>query len=95
MSRIIDETPRTVAAAMALQLYGGIEPDASRYLAGRILQAADRAQSRGHQDSGPTLAEVERAASELARQGVNASPAQVHHALFAALCPEPFSGGDS
>jgi hypothetical protein len=84
-------TPRLVAAAVALQIYGGHDPDSSRYLAERVLTAADRADTRGHPDSGPTQTEVARATSELARQGVTASPAQMHRALFAALCPEPFA----
>lgn len=82
---------RLTAAAVALQLYGGLDPDGSRYLAQRVVAAVDRAGARGHADSGPTQTEVARATSELARQGVTVSPAQMHRALFAALCPEPFA----
>lgn len=84
-------TQREVAAAVTLQLYGGVDPDTSRYLAARVVLAVDRAAARGHADSGPTQTEVARATSELARQGVTASPAQMHRAMFAALCPEPFA----
>jgi hypothetical protein len=80
---------RQTAAAVCLQFYGGMDPDTSRYLAERVVQAVDRAQTRGHSESGPTPSEVERASRELVRQGVKASPAQVHGALFAALCPDP------
>lgn len=83
-------TPRHVAAATALQLYAGMDPDSSRYLADRVINAIDRAGARGHADSGPTQTEVARATSELARQGVTASPAQVECAMFAALVPELF-----
>lgn len=81
-------TQRELAAAVALQLYGGVDPDASRSLAERVVRAVDRAGSRGHAGSGPTQTEVARATEELARQGVTASPAQMHRALFAALVPE-------
>jgi hypothetical protein len=84
-------SPRHVAAALALQLYGGLDPDGSRYLAERVLTAVDRAATRGHAGSGPTQTEVARATAELVSQGVPASPVQVHRALFAALCPEPFA----
>jgi hypothetical protein len=84
-------THRQVAAALALQVHGGMDPDGSRNLADRFLRAADRAAARGHTDSGPTQTEVARATSELARQGVTASPAQVERALLAALVPEMFA----
>jgi hypothetical protein len=80
---------RQTAAAVCLQFDGGMDPDTARYLADRVIRAVDRAQTRGHPGSGPTLTEVERASRELVRQGVKASPAQVHGALFAALCPDP------
>jgi hypothetical protein len=80
-------THRQVAAALALQVHGGMDPDGSRDLADRVLRAA----ARGHTDSGPTQTEVARATSELARQGVTASPAQVERALLAALVPEMFA----
>lgn len=79
---------REIAAAVTLQLYGGMDPDASRSLAERVVRAVDRAGARGHADSGPTPDEVARATSELTRQGVPVSPAQMHRAMFAALVPE-------
>lgn len=83
--------PRLVAAAVTLQIYGRHDPDSSRYLAERVVRAVDRAATRGHAGSGPTQTEVARATAALVDQGVPASPAQVHRALFAALCPEPFA----
>ena len=81
-------SPREVAAATFLQLYTGVDPDASRSLAQRLVETVDRAGARGHADSGPTQTEVARAVSELARQGVTVSPADMERAMFSALVPE-------
>jgi hypothetical protein len=56
-----------------------------------VVEAVDRAAARGHANSGPTQTEVARATAELVGQGVLATPPQVHRAMFAALCPEPFA----
>jgi hypothetical protein len=85
----VTDDDRLLAAAVCLQIYGGMEPDTSRYLAERVVQAVDRAQTRGHSESGPTPSEVERASRELECLGVVATDVEVHHALFAALCPDP------
>jgi hypothetical protein len=80
-------TKRELAAAVELQIYAGLDPDSSNYVAERIVQAIDRAHARGHTNPGPTQTEGARATAELARQGVTTSPAQMHRALLAALCP--------
>jgi hypothetical protein len=68
--RLFPLTNRHIAAATALQLYGGIDPDGSRDLAERIVFAIDRAGARGHTGSAPTEDEVTRAHNALARRGV-------------------------
>ena len=64
------EKPRSVAAAVVLQLYGGIDPDQSRTLADRVVRAVDRTAMRGHTDAAPTDDEVDRAMSALTARGV-------------------------
>jgi hypothetical protein len=68
--RLFPQTNRHIAAATALQLYGGMDPDGSRDLAERIVFAVDRAGARGHTGSAPTEDEVTRAHNALARRGV-------------------------
>jgi hypothetical protein len=63
------ENPRTVAAAVVLQLYGAIEPDYSRDLADRVVHAVDRAGVRQHASGAATEAEVRRAENALHRLG--------------------------
>jgi len=63
------ENPRTIAAAVALQLYGGVDPDHSRDLAERVVFAIDRAAARQHEGSQPTEDEVRRAYNALHRRG--------------------------
>jgi hypothetical protein len=79
------EHPRSVAAAVVLQLRGGIDPDYSRDLADRIVFAVDRAGMRGHTDAAPTEDEVTRAQNELHRRGFTASSEDVRAALEAAF----------
>lgn len=81
------ETPRHVAVQVALQIYGNIDPDTSRYLAEKALFAADRATWRGHSDSGPTHDEVNRLTTALERRGIGVEPDAAYGALLAALCP--------
>lgn len=83
----LGDSPRHVAAQIALQLYGAVDPDTSKYLADHVIFAIDRAAWRGHTDSGPTHEEVNRAASSFERQGIAVSNEQMYGALLAALCP--------
>lgn len=78
-------TPRNTAAAVVLQLHGGIDPDRSRTLADRILFAVDRAGMRGHTDAAPTDDEVARAYNELHRRGLTPGSEDVRAALEAAF----------
>jgi hypothetical protein len=75
------QTNRHVAAATALQLYGGLDPDGSRDLAERVVFAIDRAGARGHTGSAPTGDEIRRAHNALARRGVVATSDDVAYAL--------------
>jgi hypothetical protein len=77
--------PRSVAAAVVLQLHGGIDPDHSRDLADRVVFAVDRAGMRGHTDAAPTADEVTRAYNELHRRGFTPGSEDVHAALVAAF----------
>lgn len=90
----LPETPRHVAVAVALQLYGNVDPDTSRYLADHIIFAVDRAEWRGHADSGPTHAEVNRALSTLALRDIHLNHDDVYAALLAALCPGLIKEGE-
>lgn len=81
------EDNRHVAAASALQLYGGVDPDSSRDLAERALFAADRVATRGHLGAAPTHDEVLRAQAALARHGVQIDYATVNTVLQDALVP--------
>jgi hypothetical protein len=79
------EKPRSIAAAVVLQLYGGIDPDYSRELADRVVRAVDRTAARGHTDAAPTADEVRRAQNALALRGISTSPEDVRAALEAAF----------
>ncbi len=79
------ENSRTIAAAVVLQLYAGIDPDYSRTLATKVVRAVDRAKARGHSHAGPTDEEVTRAAAELRRRGLEVSDEDARAALDAAL----------
>jgi hypothetical protein len=79
------EHPRSVAAAVVLQLYGGVDPDYSRDLADRIVFAVDRAGMRGHTDAAPTDDEVIRAQNELHRRGFSIDADTVRAVLNAAF----------
>jgi hypothetical protein len=78
--------PRYMAAAAALQLYGNIDPDRSRTLARRVVDAALRAGVRPT-DGLPTEAEVARAQAALARRQFQVARDDAYAALLAALCP--------
>jgi hypothetical protein len=75
------ETTRHIAAATALQLYGGVDPDSSRSLAERVVFAVDRAGVRGHTDTAPTDDEVRRAYNALHRRGHTVPVGDVRDAL--------------
>lgn len=75
------EKPRSVAAAVVLQIHGGIDPDHSRVLADRVVFAVDRAAMRGHTDAAPTDDEVIRAVNELHRRGYTVTPEDARAAL--------------
>jgi hypothetical protein len=79
------ENARSVAAAVVLQIHGGVDPDGSRDLADRIVFAIDRAGMRGHTEAAPTAAEVVRAMNELGRRGYSCAREDVHAALDAAF----------
>lgn len=74
-----------MAAAVVLQLYGGIDPDYSRTLADKIVHTIDRTAARGHTDAAPTDDEVRRAQNALALRGISTSPDDVRAALEAAF----------
>jgi hypothetical protein len=79
------EHPRSVAAAVVLQLYGGVDPDYSRDLADRIVFAIDRAGMRGHTNAAPTEDEIARATNELHRRGFTPTSEDVRAVLEAAF----------
>jgi hypothetical protein len=79
------ERPRSVAAAVVLQLHGGIDPDSSRLLADRVVFAVDRVKARGHTHAAPTDGEVQRARAALSRDGYDVTPEHVRAALEAAF----------
>jgi hypothetical protein len=79
------ENRRSVAAAVVLQLYGGIDPDYSRELADRVVRAIDRTAARGKTDAWPDADEIARAQSALALRGISASTEDVRTALVAAF----------
>lgn len=79
------DKPRSIAAAVVLQIHGGIEPDQSRVLADRIVFAVDRAGMRDHTDAAPTEDEVRRAYNELHRRGFTPGSEDVRAALEAAF----------
>lgn len=79
------EHPRSVAAAVVLQLHGGVDPDRSRDLADRVVFAVDRAAMRGHTNAAPTDDEVTRAYNALHRRGFTPSVEDVRAALEAAF----------
>jgi hypothetical protein len=79
------ESPRSIAAAVVLQLHGGADPDSSRSLADRVLVAVDRAQGRGHTHAAATDDEVHRARAELHRRGHEVGMDDVRAALNHAL----------
>ena len=78
--------PAHNAAAMALQIYGGSDPDGSRYVARRVCAAVFRAGVRPT-DGLPTPAEVERAREALERRQIRVEADDVYAALLDALCP--------
>jgi hypothetical protein len=78
-------TPRTRAAAVVLQLYGGLDPDHSRTIADRVVHAVDRAGKRGHGDGAPTDGEVRRLRRALARHSTELSFETAYEVLDAAL----------
>ena len=79
--------PRYAAAAMALQLYGGFDPDGSRTVARLVVDAVLRAGLRSD-DGLPTDAEVDRARDALHRHGIDVAHDDAYAALFAALYGE-------
>jgi hypothetical protein len=79
------ENDRTVAAAVVLQLHGGVDPEMSRTLADLIVFAVDRVGMRGHGDAAPTADEVRRAQNELNRRGHAVSSEDAYAALDAAF----------
>lgn len=81
------DSPRHIAAQIALQLYGNVDPDTSKYLADHVVFAVDRAAFRGHFDADPTPAEVNRLMSSLDRRGIGVERDDAQAALLAALCP--------
>lgn len=83
----LGDSPRHVAAQVALQLYGGVDPDASRYLADHVVFAVDRAAFRGSYTGGPTREEVNRLQSALVRRGIDLERDDAYAALLAAICP--------
>lgn len=81
------DDPRHNAAAMALQIWAGIDPDHSRTMARFVVQAVLRAGVRPT-DGLPTEAEVNRARGALVRRGHDGiSTDDVYAALLDALCP--------
>lgn len=79
------EKPRSVAAAVVLQLHGGIDPDYSRDLADRVVNAVDRTAMRGHVDAAPTEQEIRRACASLNGHGYNVTTEHMAAALDAAF----------
>lgn len=79
------ENRRSVAAAVVLQLYGGVDPDSSRDLADRIVFAIDRTVARGHVGAMPTDAEVRRAQNALNGRGYAVTSEHARLALVAAF----------
>jgi|1185.fasta_scaffold1129045_2 hypothetical protein len=84
------DDPEHNAAAMALQLYGGLDPDGARYLAMRVVRAFQRASTRPIEGL-PTDDEVARARAALIRHGFEIDTDAVYTALLDALCPSPDS----
>ena len=81
------DDPQHNAAAMALQIWGGLDPDGSRYLALRVVAAVHRAGVRPT-DGLPTEAEVGRALGALVMRGHNEiTRDEMYAALLDALCP--------
>lgn len=83
----LGSSPRHVAAQMALQLYGAVDPDTSKYLADHVVFAVDRAAFRGTYVGGPTHEEVNRLTTSLARRGITLERDDAYAALLAVLCP--------
>lgn len=80
------DDPQHNAAAMALQIWAGLDPDGSRYLALKVVAAVHRADVRPT-DGLPTEAEVDRAFAALKRRYVAVTHAEVREALTETLCP--------
>lgn len=78
--------PAHNAAAMALQIYGGLDPDGSRHLALKVCAAVFRAGVRPT-DGLPTNAEVIRATNALKLRQIEVAYDDVYAALLDALCP--------
>lgn len=76
---------RHAAAAMALQLWGGMDPDRSRFVGQYVVRAILRAGVRPT-DGLPTNAEVIRATNALKRRAISVNYDDVYAALFDALC---------
>ena len=79
--------PRHAAAAMALQLHAGFDPDSSKTAARYVVQAVLRAGVRPT-DGLPTAAECNRARSAAARRAIDLTHDEAYAILFAALCEE-------
>jgi hypothetical protein len=82
------DDPQHAAAAMALQLYGGMDPDRSRYVALHVVRAIQRAGVRPT-DGLPTEAEIRRARMALMRRAIEVERDDVYAALFDALVESP------
>jgi hypothetical protein len=76
--------PRYMAAAAALQLYGGFDPDGSRTLARLVVDAVLRAGLRPT-DGLPTGEEVARAQKAAGRRGIGLARDDAYAVLFGAL----------
>jgi hypothetical protein len=83
----LGDSPRHVAAQIALQLYGNVDPDTSKYLADHVVFAVDRTAFRGSYTGGPTHDEVNRLMSALDRRGIGIERDDAYAALLAVLCP--------
>lgn len=84
------DDPEHNAAAMALQLYGGLDPDGARFLALRVVRAIQRAGVRPT-DGLPTEDEVRRARMTLLGRAIEVESDDVYAALFNALVVSPDS----
>lgn len=83
----LGDSPRHVAAQVALQIYGNVDPDTSKYLADKVVFAVDRAAFRGSYTGGPTHEEVNRLMTTLDRRAIGIHSDDAYAGLLAVLCP--------